>query len=74
MSWSAPEDDGELPILSYLITWRQTDEQTTEDRRVGSDVNSTVLENLEGGKTYEVSVIAVNRVGGGPSVEADKNQ
>ena len=72
MSWSAPEDDGELPILSYLITWRQTDEQTTEDRRVGSDVNSTVLENLEGGKTYEVSVIAVNRVGGGPSVEAEQ--
>ena len=67
LSWSAPDDDGSLPITDYVVEssvdgspWTPVDEEL-------STGTTTTVGGLTNGTPYRFRVAAVNGVGPGPS-------
>ena len=60
VSWQPPTDDGGLPIRSYTVTWVAPDGAVTS---VDTTQMSHAIENLTGGATYTISILANNEVG-----------
>lgn len=60
VSWQPPTDDGGLPIRSYTVTWVAPDGAVAS---VDTTHMSHAVENLIGGATYTISILANNEVG-----------
>ena len=64
VSWHPPTDDGGLPIRSYTVTWTAPDGVVTAAETTQM---SHAIENLIGGATYTISILANNEVGASPT-------
>ncbi len=67
VSWTAPVDEGGIPILRYQIDYRVSDEdETLTGRQPGdweeesSERTTMLIQNLASGTSYDVRVAAVN--------------
>ncbi|MCG7841231.1 MAG: fibronectin type III domain-containing protein, partial [Methanomassiliicoccales archaeon] len=66
LAWTAPSDEGGVPILSYVI-YRGTEEGSEEFLVGTGDVLSFIDAGLSNGQTYWYYVTAVNQAGEGPA-------
>jgi SpoIID/LytB domain protein len=60
VTWQPPTDDGGLPVRSYTLTWVAPDGTVAS---VETTQISHLIENLIGGATYSVTILANNEVG-----------
>ena len=60
VSWQPPTDDGGLPVRSYTLTWVAPDGAVTS---IDTTHTSHTIENLIGGATYTITILANNEVG-----------
>ncbi|XP_070184420.1 protein sidekick-2-like [Littorina saxatilis] len=66
-SWQTPaEDTWNGQLLSYVVQFRQVQQQDFQEEPVEFDTNSVLLPNLVISQTYEVQVLAMNIKGRGP--------
>ena len=64
ITWSAPTDVGDSPIIGYLVRWReQGSSDEWEELRVTT--RTATLTGLENGTSYDVTVAATSRRGNG---------
>ena len=60
VSWQPPTDDGGLPVRSYTLTWVAPDGAVTS---IDTTHTSHTIEQLIGGATYTITILANNEVG-----------
>ena len=60
VSWQPPTDDGGLPVRSYTLTWVAPDGAVTS---IDTTHTSHTIENLIGGASYTITILANNEVG-----------
>jgi fibronectin type 3 domain-containing protein len=64
LTWTAPDDDGGSPLTGYIVLRGKAADAMTEIGQVGLPT-SYLDEDVEAGKTYYYTVVAVNAVGQG---------
>lgn len=64
-SWSQPTSGN---VINYLLSWRYRGpcEETSQSFLLSPEARNRLLQGLEEGGDYEVSIFAVNQVGQGP--------
>ena len=77
LSWAAPKDDGNSPIVHYVVEMRGVTDRlwSVANAGVKTPRNKYTVQGLKEGVGYEFRVIAENKVGAGPpsdSTEAVK--
>jgi fibronectin type 3 domain-containing protein len=70
LAWEAPEDDGGLAIEGYSVLMGTSEAHMVSIAELTPDVNSFVERGLTNGKTYFLSVRAINAMGPGPRTMA----
>lgn len=60
MVWQAPTDDGRTPIVGYQVAWGG-------EATLFVQGTSAVIDGLQPGREYPISVRAVNQIGAGPA-------
>ena len=70
LRWEHPGDDGGLPITGYSITPIH-DGQPDPPILLGSDVTTTIVDDLTNGVAYEFHVAALNALGSSPEAASD---
>jgi len=63
VSWTAPSENGGLPITGYTVTATPVGGGLARSTSVGAGQTSAAVTNLVNGTTYDLSVVAKNRVG-----------
>ncbi len=73
LSWDAPADDGGIPIVSYTVQWKGTDESYGPDREALADADDLMhtIASLNNGETYTIRIIATNDNGDGEDLSGD---
>lgn len=69
VSWEAPEDDGDSPIISYTLERREASKKTYMPVTSGSNVLTYDVKDLYTNCEYYFRVKAVNQVGAGEYLE-----
>ena len=69
--WSAPKEDGGLPILSYNIMKSENDGDWVKLDNVDQRTTSYKARNLTEGNRYMFRVVAVNKLGEGKPLDSD---
>ena len=77
LSWAAPKDDGNSPIINYVVEMRGVSERmwSVANASTKTPRPKFTVQGLKEGLGYEFRVIAENKVGAGPpsdSTEAVK--
>ncbi len=66
VSWTAPADNGGLPVSGYLVSAATAGGGTTYTETLSSPLTGTILGGLTNGTAYNVTVAAINSAGTGP--------
>ena len=68
VSWSPPEDDGGLPVSSYLIERKDVNRASwIRVNEVNADTMECTARQLVEGNQYLLRVSAINEIGQGPA-------
>ena len=72
LSWSAPLNDGGLPITRYSVIVLTENDETLATHDFPTTATSCLLDTLEQGRLYIFRVKAANEAGAGDASEATK--
>lgn len=68
VTWKPPLNDGGRPIRAYLVDYRlSSSPDWIRAARVPGDTTVATIEDLVGGESYDLRIVAVNAVGEGPA-------
>lgn len=73
LSWDAPADDGGIPVVSYTVQWKGTDESYGPDREALADADDLMhtIASLNNGEIYTIRIIATNDNGDGEDLSGN---
>ena len=64
--WQPPENTGGAKITEYIVYWGETIQNSSQSQSVLASARDYSINNLTRGVVYQITVVAVNRVGPGP--------
>jgi hypothetical protein len=64
VQWSYRQYNANPPIIGFNISWvANIPSSVSEVKSVSSDINATVISNLQSNTSYTISIIAINNLG-----------